>query len=160
LWASWANHLYCQQRLICSKYNDVHKVIELVLVGSSVADLIGIRVHVVGINTITTLLLGSLDSSSHDGFDVGETGRSLDVEPPFIPTVHLVLGRLAQSVSLVVGLTGTTITGGGELESVLPDLSDCFPTKGCSNVLPPWFPTSGRKVADNLLALVYIVSYV
>ena len=101
------------------------EVINLVLVcdtvRDTVADLVCISIDIVGINTITALLVCGLDSSSHDRLDVGDTLRSLDVEPPFIPFAHPVLLGRALSGRLVEALTGTTVASGIELELVVPN---------------------------------------
>ena len=74
---------------------DLLEVINLVLVGdtkgNTVADFVGISIDIVGINTFTTLFKGGVDSFTHDILDIGDTFRSLDVEPPFVPVAHLVL---------------------------------------------------------------------
>jgi hypothetical protein len=59
------------------------------------------RIHVVGINTITSLVLGILHSSSEDRLDVLDTSRSREVEPPCIPISLLVVGRSTDSGRLV-----------------------------------------------------------
>ena len=113
-----------QYRLEMKALSNSLEVINLVLVGDTVrdtvADLVCISIDIVGINTITALLVGGLDPGSHDRLDVGDTLRSLDVEPPFIPFAHPVLLGRALSGRLVVALTGTAVTSGIELELVVP----------------------------------------
>ena len=113
-----------QYRLEMKALSNSLEVINLVLVGDTVrdtvADLVCISIDIVGINTITALLVCGLDSSSHDRLDVGDTLRSLDVEPPFIPFAHPVLLGRALSGRLVVALTGPTVASGIELELVVP----------------------------------------
>jgi hypothetical protein len=107
--------------------SDLLEVINLVLVGDTVrdtvADCVCVSIDIVGVNTITTLVVCGLDSSSHDGLDVGDTFRGLDVEPPFVPFTHSVLLGGTLSGRLVEALTSTTVTSGVELEPVVPDTS-------------------------------------
>lgn len=71
------------------------EVINLVLGGDTerhaVADFVCVSIDIVGINTLATLLPCGVDSISHDGLNVGDTFRSLDIEPPFVPVAQLVL---------------------------------------------------------------------
>jgi hypothetical protein len=107
--------------------SDLLEVINLVLVGDTVrdtvADCVCVSIDIVGVNTITTLVVCGLDSSSHDGLDVGDTFRGLDVEPPFLPFTHDVLLGGTLSGRLVEALTSTTVAGGVELEPVVPGMS-------------------------------------
>jgi len=104
------------------------EVIDLVLVGNTigntVADFVGVSIDIVGINTFTTLLICGVDSISHDGLNVGDTFRSLDVEPPFVPFAHLVLCGCTFSGRLVVAFAGTAVTSGVKLEPVVPDIRE------------------------------------
>jgi hypothetical protein len=115
----------CQRGLKgCTVDVDLLEVIDLVLVGdtvrNTVADFICVSIDIIGINTFTTLLPCGVDSFSHDGLNVGETFRSLDVEPPFVPFAHLVLCGSTFSGRLVVSLAGTAVTSRIELEPVIP----------------------------------------
>ena len=89
--------------------------------GNAIADFVGVSIDIVGINTITALLVGGLDPGSHDRLDIGDTFGSLDVEPPFIPFAHPVLLGRALSGRLVEALTGTTVASGIKLELVVPN---------------------------------------
>ena len=102
------------------------EVIDLVLVGNTigntVADFVGVSIDIVGINTLTALQPCGVDSISHDGLNVGDTFRSLDIEPPFVPFAHLVLCGGTFSGRLVVAFARTAVTSGVKLESVIPDI--------------------------------------
>lgn len=49
------------------------EVINLVLVASTIGNLVGIRVDIVRVKSVTSLLLGGLDPFSHNRLDAGDT---------------------------------------------------------------------------------------
>ena len=119
--STWSNHQeWCT---IKAEKKHLQEVINLVLLGRTVRDLVGVRIDIVGIDTVTSLVLGSLDPGSHGDLDTGDTRRGFDVEPPFRPVSHLVFGGFAFSSCLVEWLAFTTVTCWVESESVGPEMS-------------------------------------
>lgn len=104
-------------RWLCT---NVHEVVDLVLVGGTVRNAVGVRIDIVRVHTVASLGLGSLDPGRHDWLDIGQAGRGSDVKPPFVPAVHLVLVGLAQSGSGVVRLALAAVTGWVERQGVVP----------------------------------------
>lgn len=106
------------------------EVVDLVGVGHSVwndflaarsGNGVCVHIHVIRVDSITTLDFGSLDTSSHDRFDVGQTRRGPNVEPPFIPLgTHFVIIVGTFSV-LVDGDPLTAVASRGEFELVIPE---------------------------------------